>query len=268
MDMQWIADLKYHTHEMQQHIQVFCEEYRIQQPQEQEYMQNLIHSADNFEAWVKALPSDANVWRWVNWPSAFYEAKSSLTGIKGYFEILLMFNEARGDSRSLSPRAQILKKQIKLILDIYSQSLTQHNNFRWSESAETERLPAYIAVYALWPFVYPWCLDYTLNIEVKTWPTVFYHPYYTPIILHQTIATFAPILRDLVVIPRKTDAAFEIRVTHPTVTMTPALWERYQTTLQHRSSLEHLRELGGSIEPLTWDEGQGQGVIVRLPWAK
>jgi hypothetical protein len=49
--------------------------------------------------------------------------------------------------------------------------------------------------------------------------------------------------------------------------MTPALWEQAQQSFYYGDEVERLRELGGSIEPLVWDEGQGQGVIVRLPWA-
>jgi hypothetical protein len=50
--------------------------------------------------------------------------------------------------------------------------------------------------------------------------------------------------------------------------MTPQLWEQTQQSFYYGDEIERLHELGGSIEPLTWDEGQGQGVILRLPWAK
>jgi hypothetical protein len=41
-------------------------------------------------------------------------------------------------------------------------------------------------------------------------------------------------------------------------------WEYWQKSSEYK----RLRELGGTIEPLTWDEGYGQGVVMRLPWVK
>jgi hypothetical protein len=49
--------------------------------------------------------------------------------------------------------------------------------------------------------------------------------------------------------------------------MTPTLWEALIQNLYSVGDLEYLREIGGSVEPLIWDEKQGEGVIVRLPWA-
>jgi hypothetical protein len=45
-------------------------------------------------------------------------------------------------------------------------------------------------------------------------------------------------------------------------------WDKFFNEFREQPCYEYLRELGGDIEPLAWDEGQGQGVIVRLPWAK
>jgi hypothetical protein len=50
--------------------------------------------------------------------------------------------------------------------------------------------------------------------------------------------------------------------------MMPERWERLLVLGHFPEHYATLREMGGSIEPLTWDEGQGQGVIVRLPWAR
>jgi hypothetical protein len=44
----------------------------------------------------------------------------------------------------------------------------------------------------------------------------------------------------------------------------PQIWTQWQQNSWYKA----LRELGGTIEPLTWDEGYGQRMIVRLPWAK
>ena len=49
--------------------------------------------------------------------------------------------------------------------------------------------------------------------------------------------------------------------------MRPILWDQIMTQLVRRDVIEYLREIGGNIQPLTWDEGQGQGVIVQLSWA-
>jgi hypothetical protein len=42
----------------------------------------------------------------------------------------------------------------------------------------------------------------------------------------------------------------------------PAHWD-----MLRRYDSDYQREVGCELEPLTWDEGQGQGVIVKLPWA-
>lgn len=58
-----------------------------------------------------------------------------------------------------------------------------------------------------------------------------------------------------------------VHITLRHLLVTAQEWERFTNRFQQYACYEHLRELRGTIEPLTWDEGHGQGVIVRLPWA-
>jgi hypothetical protein len=140
----------------------------------------------------------------------------------------------------------------------------------WSAGSETQCLSPYIIQSVLWSCVYDCRTDHTLDsnvLELQHWPPVLYHPYHVPVVFGSTASTLAINGRNVVVSPRKSDSYFEICVTSPTLCMTSALWETVLSTLRSTDGFEHLRELGGSIEPLTWEEGQGQGVIVRLPWA-
>lgn len=192
----------------------------------------------------------------------------------------------------LIPQAKIIYSELNVVLNCYHQCDMAFNRSdnppeaKWHAdlAAKIQNLPAYTVLAVLWPHVYPEYLDLTLYLnafDMRNWPTVPYKAYHTPTMLYDTIIgivdrrleilTIIDAEDDdiaLIVMPRRTEAFFEIRVTHPSLLMTPALWQTYCTSLQHRDSMEHLRELGGHIEPLTWDEGQGQGVIVRLPWAK
>jgi hypothetical protein len=50
--------------------------------------------------------------------------------------------------------------------------------------------------------------------------------------------------------------------------VTSHAWDKFFNEFRAQPCYEYLRELGGHIEPLTWSEEEGQGIIVRLPWAK
>jgi hypothetical protein len=273
--MEWVAQLKHHMPEMQRQIQIFCEEYPVQQQDEQECLAILLDGTDKFAACMRALPLDAAVWPWVDWESIFHDAVMPLSTIEMSFDVLLLlFDEQThsvNDAEPLPPHADIVREHINLISAIFRQNRTRHHEYKWSGEAETERLPAYVVLSAFWAYVSPWCLDRSLDLSafaIQEWPVALYHPYYTPALLHQIIATFSRVARDLLVIPHRTAADFEIHITHHTLRMTPDFWERVVAPLHFSDHLERLRELGGDIEPLTWDEGQGQGVIVRLPWAR
>jgi hypothetical protein len=293
--MEWVAKLKHHSRETYQQIEMFFDDYWIEPRPTGRLAQYPLREARIFHVWVRALPDaqDTDAWKWFEWAVCQYQT-GCLKPVIRYFGDMLALNEAGAvDERfkSLLPRAQNIYRDLRIVLDCYEQCDRAFSTdgyglaeFNALLATKTQCLPASTILVLLWPHIYPEYVDITLDLDefdMGSWPAVPYHPNRTATALYDavirivderlnalTIAGREDDEVDLLVIPRRTDTAFEIRVTHPTVTMTPALWERYQTTLQHRSSLEHLRELGGSIEPLTWDEGQGQGVIVRLPWAK
>ena len=58
-----------------------------------------------------------------------------------------------------------------------------------------------------------------------------------------------------------------VQITMRHILVSPFQWEHFLNAFKECATYEHLRELGGDIEPLAWDEGYGQGIIVRLPWA-
>jgi hypothetical protein len=63
---------------------------------------------------------------------------------------------------------------------------------------------------------------------------------------------------------RAEETELAIVITFMRLCLDQATWEGFR----NRYRAEPLYELGGSVEPLTWDEGDGQGIILRLPWAK
>jgi hypothetical protein len=102
---------------------------------------------------------------------------------------------------------------------------------------------------------------------------VMYHPQLTLYLLANMLGFLARTYwrqhqaRGTVIMSFHEDANFAyLHLTAP-VLMTPILWGDLLRSSRHYD-YEYLREIGGDIEPLTWDEGYGQGVIVRLPWAK
>jgi hypothetical protein len=94
--------------------------------------------------------------------------------------------------------------------------------------------------------------------------------YTTSLLIHFfEILSRVPDLSGIIYVDSRAEAEFcalSIRVQH--LRMTPQLWQQTQQSFYYGDEIERLQELGGSIEPLTWDEGHGQGVIIRLPWAK
>jgi hypothetical protein len=66
---------------------------------------------------------------------------------------------------------------------------------------------------------------------------------------------------------RQTAHFCEIALTGANLHFRPEMWD---TLFSQPDSIpfEILRSIGAEIEPLTWNEGYGEGIIVRLPWVK
>jgi hypothetical protein len=103
-------------------------------------------------------------------------------------------------------------------------------------------------------------------------PRALYQPYHVPYLLQIIARALAwPELNTTMTLLFRLEATHSaLRLTIPQFLMSTQRWETFQERVRQSDldSQEWLRELGGNIEPLTWDEGYGQGVIVRLPWAK
>lgn len=59
-----------------------------------------------------------------------------------------------------------------------------------------------------------------------------------------------------------------LSITNPDYAIPMTDWELLMFYIGGEKNYEHLRELGGRVEPLTWGQGFGQGIILRLPWAR
>jgi hypothetical protein len=234
-------------------------------------------SAELLEVLANVLPDpqDVDVWPWFNWDIISHLAKSCLYQVKNVIGFLLKLNEQGYDSKEkqfLAFQGEMILKHITLISDFYNYARMTPAINLYLRDSKAQSLPAYTVLRVLWPIIYPQFLDRALSLsafEIQSWPMVLYHPYHTLELFYSIVINLDQSNRDLLVTLYKTASSFKICVTHPRLRMTPTLWNNFLAEISpNNNELEYFRELGGNIEPLTWDEGQGQGVIVRLPWVK
>lgn len=94
---------------------------------------------------------------------------------------------------------------------------------------------------------------------------VLYHPFDTIRMIHTIAGSLFSRETPVTVTLTSDQQFFCIALRRKGFHLTSDAWQRLTDSLAE--SIEGLREIGGNIEPLTWDEGQGEGVIVRLAWA-
>jgi hypothetical protein len=104
--------------------------------------------------------------------------------------------------------------------------------------------------------------------QLSDWPPVVYHhdiDAWLRRLIHRLFMDHGQACVNISV--KRTAAFFEIALTQPDLHLRPDTWARLIERGGY-DNLEFLHELMGHVEPLTWDEGWGEGVIVRLPWAE
>jgi hypothetical protein len=95
-----------------------------------------------------------------------------------------------------------------------------------------------------------------------------YHPYHTEGLMRHLILSLNQRTQSRTRVSyAQTPRFFEITLIVEHLHVRPETWQMLVDEIEV-DHMEFLREIGGQIEPLTWNEGQGEGVIVRLPWAR
>lgn len=153
--------------------------------------------------------------------------------------------------------------------------LCYRDQFAWFVDVETDHAPEvgplFISHLLAWPYLHTRLNGFTLRLpEKQSFPPVLYHPHYTPS-LWENLLFFVRrhgTERVLSIMPQPEEQGIAIKITKPDLQMTSARWlELINPRPERPRTHERLYEMGGSIMPMAWDEGHGQGIVLRLPWA-
>lgn len=225
--------------------------------------------------WGQTLSGNLRILTWIPWSYLNHDARASLTNLTGYLDLLLQkFHSDREDSAvPLHPDVEALLQDSFLKSQRISNNIHNMRLFTLQRREETQtHVPAHVIAHALWS-----ALALNRRFERVTllprplpqMPSIVYSPALILHLLYEVSFEFRPDNAETpqgheVLFLRQADEGAEFCVTMHEYRLLPEIWNRWWQGKRY----ELLRELGGSIEPLTWDEGDGQGVIVRLPWAK
>jgi hypothetical protein len=107
------------------------------------------------------------------------------------------------------------------------------------------------------------------ELAYETGETILYHPRYTQDLMVELVMGLnqRQILGNVGLTYARTASFFEMALTVQDLRLRPDTWQAMLDQI-YAPCVEMLYEIGGQIEPLTWTDGQGEGVNVRLPWAK
>jgi hypothetical protein len=220
--------------------------------------------------WAQYLVPDESVWTWVNTSDVFHTCISWLNGIASAFDVLLLLTDERGGAADpLIPVINALSDEMRSAYE-----MIQNNSQRlpwFSPETSLQAVSPLAVVTVMLTLMSPQVAKSPPpTIECSRWPPVAYHPVYTQHLLCLVIsALYRTLWQRVVIALAHTSTHFEIKLTVPGLHLTPALWQGLVDALKaahNAADLEFLYEIGGEIDPLVWHEGQGEGVIVRLPW--
>lgn len=153
--------------------------------------------------------------------------------------------------------------------------LCYRDQFAWFVDVDTDHAPEvgplFISHLLAWPYLHTRFDRFTLMLpEKQSFPPVLYHPHYIPI-LWESLLFFVRrhgTQRVLAIRLEPEQQSLAIKITKSDLWMTPVRWlELINPQPERPRTHERLYEIGGSFMPMSWDEGEGQGLILRLPWA-
>jgi hypothetical protein len=220
-----------------------------------------------FDQWLQLFPSDGQFWELPGSALQCFE-----TAQKKLITLARVIEKRLGGS---DPQTRMLWELTFLSGEVHEQMMA----FIWSrhlsvpaESRSGFVLSARQVLQVLKIHYCPWYIDWVgPELEDEGIRLVRFHPYLTIQLIYNLIDALRAqsekrnarghLSRAI------TPDFFEVRITIQGVSLRPESWDNLYTM---PGCLDALYDLGGHIEPLTWSDSksQGQGVIVRLPWAR
>jgi hypothetical protein len=222
---------------------------------------------------AQSLVPDETLWAWINVSDMVGAIIGGLNALRlGFMGLRSMTEELVGADDPLLPLIVSMGQQVHLLF-VVLQDLSQEQQEWFSPDTPLQAVTPFVAITVMLSVVSTEIAKPVPRLdECSHWPFVAYHPIYTYHLLCRLIRTLSRIMngRRVIICPERTATHFVMKLTIRELHLTPALWERVIEALKaadNDANLELLYEMGGDLDPLTWDEGWGEGVIVRLPWA-
>jgi hypothetical protein len=271
--------LKADTHALYQNILTLCDLNQSADPDPvyRRILTNLVKSSASISQWGFRFSDDPRSLIWINWSFLRFALQSCLTPIAGYTSFLLNMVDKTGEKMfSLTPHENALLQNCYSTAQRISRNLTHMRSFKIYAYPHDERVykvAPHVIAKTLWS-----SLAYSRSCEfaallpnpLPRLPAVLYHPSLVLHFLHSICLDLEqsereePPRRVICMQLRSAEHGAEICLTVQGDHFSLPSWEYWQKSSEYK----RLRELGGTIEPLTWDEGYGQGVVMRLPWVK
>jgi hypothetical protein len=272
--------LRSDSHDVYQGILALCDLNQSTDPEVpySRILKNLVKYSTILHHWGRSLSDNPRSLIRISWSFLISDIKSVLTPLVGYMSLLLYYTDGQGNKHIiLRHDEETLLQHCLLRIRRFARNLNNMRFFNVHSYTNEERTyveTPHIIASALWS-----TLAYNRHCEfvallprpLPHLPAILYKPSVTFHFLYEVSLEFSrsdgeeePPRGHVYMQLRQTERGAEFCLTMQEYRFPPQTWERWQQD----ATYEQLRELGGSIEPLTWDEGYGQGVIVRLPWAK
>lgn len=225
------------------------------------------------------IKSQAHAWSDLPQRGELYEIRTPLTVCRGYLNRIQIMAEKKELSYT-SQQFCYLDTTLSLLrtFEYWFNHLIDREAFGWFVKLDTDHEPSIevgpllISHLLAWPIIQKMCYQTGTSLitpDETLFAPVLYDPDYTPICWRAVVTPFIDEWRNqapLYITPYAESEGIAIRITRPGLLMEPARWALILLRLSAYKH-ERLRELGGSLMPLTWDEGYGQGIVLRLPWA-
>jgi len=270
--MEWITAFQRRFDLLQRDLDPFISNYiRLYKHNYRQYdrldVEIIIDNLTTLSRWVHALPADEAVWRYVDLPRALEPGLRQLQSLQGTFDIALSHRRIEAGS-TLHIEIGRMRGQIAQVRAML-QKCPLPNLAPTATDAPVAVFP-FIILHGIWLEIFYRCTIVPLKgPDIRDWPPVVYHPYSTNRLARRAAESLwgHGHLESIKFSAKQTPAFFELALTRGNLHMRPEFWDTMLPRLP-QDHLEYLRAMGGEIAPLTWDEGAGEGVVLRLPWAE
>lgn len=269
MTPDWIAPFQAHINEVNRLIAGLVEDW-VPLPDDDdedrafatEHQYSLVHHASTLATWAGALPLDDTFWVYVVPYELFHEMRTYHSAL---LRDLHWFRGAFAAADIETIRLHLLAT-LRIMDGLRKEAFALMNDTHYRGLPHT--CPPSVIVHELCLCSYARDLRQLPSaFQMQDWPAVRYHPRLHDL-LHDLVARLWRTRRHsfVHVAVRQTPTFFEIALTMKDLAFRPEMWGAIMYRHDFHQ-LEILRSIGCEIEPLTWDRGQGEGLVVRLPWA-